>query len=95
MVQLRERNRDLLPVVLAEEADLDCDLEVLAGNLGPDVQSSNMRQQDVDRTDVDAVLDAAFELRAFDLERLDRGLEVNKRLDGDGLVVQVHGADDL
>jgi len=54
-----------------------------------------VRQQNADGTDVKAVLDAALELRAFDLELLDRGLEVDKRLDGDGLVVQVHGADDL
>ena len=54
-----------------------------------------MRQQNADRTDVDAVLDATFEFRAFDLERLDRGLEVDKRLDGDGLIVQVQSANDL
>jgi len=54
-----------------------------------------MRQQNIDRTDVDAVLDTAFELWSFDLERLDWGLEVDERLDGYGLVVQVQGADDL
>jgi len=54
-----------------------------------------MRQQNADRTDVEAILDAAFELRAFDLELLDRGLEINKRLDRDGLIVQVQSADDL
>ena len=54
-----------------------------------------MGQQDVDRTDVDAVLDATLELRAFDLERLDRGLEVDKRLDRNRLVVQVQCTDDL
>jgi len=94
-IQLWERDRDLLPVIFAEEADLDCDLEVFADNLGPDVQGSNMRQQNADRTDVDPILDAALELRAFDLERLDWGLEVDKRLDGDGLVVQIQGANDL
>ena len=54
-----------------------------------------MRQQNIDRADVDAVLDTAFELWSFDLERLDWGLEVDERLDGYGLVVQVQGADDL
>ena len=94
-IQLWERDRDLLPVKFAEEADLDCDLEVFADNLGPDVQGSNMRQQNADRTDVDPILDASLELRAFYLERLDRGLEVDKRLDGDGLIVQVQGANNL
>jgi len=94
-MHLWKRNRYLLPVRLAEEPDLDCDLEVLAGDLGPDVQGSDMGQQDVDRADVNSVLDATLELRAFDLERLDRGLEVYKRLNRNRLVVQVQCTDDL
>jgi len=93
--RLLDRNRDLLPVIPAKEDELDCDLEVLADNLGPDVQGSEMRQRNTDRTGVDAVLDAAFELGAFDLVLLDWAGDIDKGLDGDGLAVQVHGADDL
>jgi len=93
--QLRDRNRDLLPVIPAKEDELDCDLEVLADNLGPDVQGSDMRQRNTDRTEVYTILDAAFELRAFDLVLLDWAAERDISLERDGLVVQVYGADDL
>jgi len=66
-------------VNLSKELDLDRNGEVQTLKLGPDVECADVRQWDVNGSDMDTIFEAALDLGSLDLESLtERGLEVQK-----------------